>query len=76
MLLSQFVVICSEIMDPTQSRLDFESKDVDSLRLPLCAKQRSSRLLKMNPNEEFVSSNEADVTGSSKSSFIIGVTLA
>ena len=30
----------------------------------------------MNPNEEFASSNVAEVTGSSKSSFRIGVTLA
>ena len=31
---------CSESMDSTQSRLDFESKEgMDSLDLPLCARQ-------------------------------------
>ena len=29
----------------------------------------------MNPNEEFASSTEADITGKSKSSFRIGLTL-
>ena len=39
-LLSQFVANCSASMDSTQSRLDLELKEyMDSLHLPLCAKQ-------------------------------------